>query len=131
MGKGENSALSPTNEDFIEFVCFVNEYYYQSIEWPKFVNTLDREFLLWIKHRNRHQEEIVPFTSDALFVIRQRSIQTVYDLNKGIDYNAWGIETVNETGLFSTSSNPSKIKDMSYGRLNLPPKLNNGNWSTF
>lgn len=64
-------------------------------------------------------------------MIRQRSIQTVYDLNKGIDYNAWGIETVNETGLFSTSSNPSKIKDMSYGRLNLPPKLNNGNWSTF
>ena len=129
--KGENSALSPTNEDFIEFVCFVNEYYYQSIEWPKFVNTLDREFFIMDKTQEQTSGGNSTLTSDALFVIRQRSIQTVYDLNKGIDYNAWGIETVNETGLFSTSSNPSKIKDMSYGRLNLPPKLNNGNWSTF
>ncbi len=129
--KGENSALSPTNEDFIGFVCFVNEYYYQSIEWPKFVNTLDREFFIMDKTQEQTSGGNSTLTSDALFVIRQRSIQTVYDLNKGIDYNAWGIETVNETGLFSTSSNPSKIKDMSYGRLNLPPKLNNGNWSTF
>ena len=29
--KGENSLLAPTNEGAIEFVCFVNEYYYQSI----------------------------------------------------------------------------------------------------
>ena len=129
--KGENSLLTSTSEESIEFVCFVNEYYYQSIEWPKFVNTLDREFFIMDKTQEQTSGGNSTLTSDALFVIRQRSIQTVYDLNKGIDYNAWGIETVNETGLFSTSSNPSKIKDMSYGRLNLPPKLNNGNWSTF
>ena len=129
--KGENSLLAPTNEGAIEFVCFVNEYYYQSIMWPEFVNTLDREFFIMDKTQKQTSGGNSTLTSDASFVIKQHSIQTIYDLNKGEDYNAWGIETINETGLLNTTTNPSKIKDIAYGRLNLPPKLNNGNWSTF
>lgn len=128
--KGENSLLAPTNEGAIEFVCFVNEYYYQSIMWPEFVNTLDREFFIMDKTQKQTSGGNSTLTSDASFVIKQHSIQTIYDLNKGEDYNAWGIETINETGLLNTTTNPSKIKDIAYGRLNLPDFRGKG-WSTF
>ena len=128
--KGENSLLAPTNEVAIEFVCFVNEYYYQSIMWPEFVNTLDREFFIMDKTQKQTSGGNSTLTSDASFVIKQHSIQTIYDLNKGEDYNAWGIETINETGLLNTTTNPSKIKDIAYGRLNLPDFSGKG-WSTF
>ena len=128
--KGENSLLAPTNEGAIEFVCFVNEYYYQSIMWPEFVNTLDREFFIMDKTQKQTSGGNSTLTSDASFVIKQHSIQTIYDLNKGEDYNAWGIETINETGLLNTTTNPSKIKDIAYGRLNLPDFSGRG-WSTF
>ena len=128
--KGENSLLAPTNEGAIEFVCFVNEYYYQSIMWPEFVNTLDREFFIMDKTQKQTSGGNSTLTSDASFVIKQHSIQTIYELNKGEDYNAWGIETINETGLLNTTTNPSKIKDIAYGRLNLPDFSGKG-WSTF
>lgn len=128
--KGENSLLAPTNEGAIEFVCFVNEYYYQSIMWPEFVNTLDREFFIMDKTQKQTSGGNSTLTSDASFVIKQHSIQTIYDLNKGEDYNAWGIETINETGLLNTTTDPSKIKDIAYGRLNLPDFSGKG-WSTF
>jgi len=128
--KGENSLLAPTIEGAIEFVCFVNEYYYQSIMWPEFVNTLDREFFIMDKTQKQTSGGNSTLTSDASFVIKQHSIQTIYDLNKGEDYNAWGIETINETGLLNTTTNPSKIKDIAYGRLNLPDFSGKG-WSTF
>lgn len=128
--KGENSLLAPTNEGAIEFVCFVNEYYYQSIMWPEFVNTLDREFFIMDKTQKQTSGGNSTLTSDASFVIKQHSIQTIYDLNKGEDYNAWGIETINETGLLNTTTNPSKIKDIACGRLNLPDFSGKG-WSTF
>lgn len=128
--KGENSLLAPTNEGAIEFVCFVNEYYYQSIMWLEFVNTLDREFFIMDKTQKQTSGGNSTLTSDASFVIKQHSIQTIYDLNKGEDYNAWGIETINETGLLNTTTNPSKIKDIAYGRLNLPDFSGKG-WSTF
>lgn len=128
--KGENSLLAPTNEGAIKFVCFVNEYYYQSIMWPEFVNTLDREFFIMDKTQKQTSGGNSTLTSDASFVIKQHSIQTIYDLNKGEDYNAWGIETINETGLLNTTTNPSKIKDIAYGRLNLPDFSGKG-WSTF
>ena len=128
--KGENSLLAPTNEGAIEFVCFVNEYYYQSIMCPEFVNTLDREFFIMDKTQKQTSGGNSTLTSDASFVIKQHSIQTIYDLNKGEDYNAWGIETINETGLLNTTTNPSKIKDIAYGRLNLPDFSGKG-WSTF
>ena len=128
--KGENSLLAPTNAGAIEFVCFVNEYYYQSIMWPEFVNTLDREFFIMDKTQKQTSGGNSTLTSDASFVIKQHSIQTIYDLNKGEDYNAWGIETINETGLLNTTTNPSKIKDIAYGRLNLPDFSGKG-WSTF
>ena len=128
--KGENSLLAPTNEGAIEFVCFVNEYYYQSIMWPEFVNTLDREFFIMDITQKQTSGGNSTLTSDASFVIKQHSIQTIYDLNKGEDYNAWGIETINETGLLNTTTNPSKIKDIAYGRLNLPDFSGKG-WSTF
>ena len=128
--KGENSLLAPTNEGAIEFVCFVNEYYYQSIMWPEFVNTLDREFFIMDKTQKQTSGGNSTLTSDASFVIKQHSIQTIYDLNKGEDYNAWGIETINETGLLNTTTNPNKIKDIAYGRLNLPDFSGKG-WSTF
>ena len=128
--KGENSLLAPTNEGAIEFVCFVNEYYYQSIMWPEFVNTLDREFFIMDKTQKQTSGGNSTLTSDASFVIKQHSIQTIYDLNKGEDYNAWGIETINETGLLNTTTNPSKNKDIAYGRLNLPDFSGKG-WSTF
>ena len=128
--KGENSLLAPTNEGAIEFVCFVNEYYYQSIMWPEFVNPPDREFFIMDKTQKQTSGGNSTLTSDASFVIKQHSIQTIYDLNKGEDYNAWGIETINETGLLNTTTNPSKIKDIAYGRLNLPDFSGKG-WSTF
>ena len=128
--KGENSLLAPTNEGAIEFVCFVNEYYYQSIMWPEFVNTLDREFFIMDKTQKQTSGGNSTLTSDASFVIKQHSIQTIYELNKGEDYNALGIETINETGLLNTTTNPSKIKDIAYGRLNLPDFSGKG-WSTF
>ena len=72
----------------------MNEYYYQSIMWPEFVNTLDREFFIMDKTQKQTSGGNSTLTSDASFVIKQHSIQTIYDLNKGEDYNAWGIETI-------------------------------------
>ena len=128
--KGENSLLAPSNEESIEFVCFVNEYYYQSIKWTEFVNTLDREFFIMDRTQEQTSGGNSTLTSDASFVIKQRSIQTIYDLNKGTDYNAWGIETINETNLLNTTNNLSEISDMAYGRLNLPDFGDKG-WEVF
>ena len=104
--------------------------YYQSIKWTEFVNTLDREFFIMDRTQEQTSGGNSTLTSDASFVIKQRSIQTIYDLNKGTDYNAWGIETINETNLLNTTNNLSEISDMAYGRLNLPDFGDKG-WEVF
>ena len=72
--------------------------------WPEFVNTLDREFFIMDKTQKQTSGNST-LTSDASFVIKQHSIRQIYDLNKGEDYMAAGIETINETGLLNTTTN--------------------------
>lgn len=130
--KGEESIFKD-NADEVKLVCFVNEYYYQNMRWSRFVNTDDREMLIICKTESQESGGNSTYTTNASYVIRQDPIQTVYNLSE--DYKAWGIETVNETDLLKSASNPTSedLLNIAYGRMNLPSAFSNGkeNWETY
>lgn len=128
--KNETSSVFDRNAESVDLVCFVNEYYYQNIQWNEFVNTEDREMLIICKTDKQQNGGNSSYTTNASYVIRQRPIQTVYSLSG--DYNAWGIETINETDLLNVSDKPKGAEDIAYGRSNLPFTLNGTElWSNF
>lgn len=129
--KGEPSVFDGAVNE-VKLVCFVNEYYYQNMKWSNFVNTDDREMLIICKTDKQQSGGNSTYTTNASYVIRQRSIQTVYNLSG--DYKAWGIETVNETDLLLSTNKPENTSsDIAYGRLNLPSDFKNGtgSWETY
>lgn len=89
----------------IYITAFVDEYYYEADPlnsenhpqdlWKKFVNQPNR-ILHLLSDTKKSKDEASSLTSSIL-TIRQRSIQTPYNLNKASLMTAFGCETVDET----------------------------------
>lgn len=90
----------------MKFTVFVNEYYYDSnpmnpndnnILWKRFVNQPNR--LMHILCKNQRSKDGDSSITGSIITIRQRSIQTPFNINLGRTdlTEGWGCETVDET----------------------------------
>lgn len=87
----------------INFTAFIDEYYYENHPitgekttslWKQFVNERDRLMhILCGSNRSLDGESSV---TNSVISIRQRSIQTPYNIDKATLYTAWGCETEDE-----------------------------------
>lgn len=89
------------------FTAFVNEYFYYNhpltdanISWDKFTNTIPREMMITMD--SKLSADGNSSYSKLYSYISQLSMQTFYDATSGL--NGFGIETYNETPLYSWSS---------------------------
>lgn len=90
--------------DIVPITAFIDEYYYnenpttKSTEnelWKKFANAPDREMYIPIGDVKYSQDGNSSKIS-SLIAIRQKSIKTVYDVDKADLQTAWGIENIME-----------------------------------
>ena len=87
----------------LKVTCFIDEFYYKNKNWTEFVNTDPRVLQIMCNidsytHNTNHTSSL----RAARYTISQKSIQTIYALNRNI--TAWGIEWVNETAPISKSN---------------------------
>lgn len=97
----------------VSVTVFVDEYYYEQhpIEgedspqdlWKQFVNKPNR--LVHILSGSNKSADGESSTTESVITIRQRSIQTAYNTEKVGLLTAWGIETEDEFGLATESTN--------------------------
>ncbi|SEF67332.1 fimbrial protein [Parabacteroides chinchillae] len=89
---------SYTNNKLV-VTAFVDEYYYDNLNWWEFANKPNREMLILCKTKFYSDSVNSSSLTDAAYVISQRSIQTYYSTDGTSEY-AIGIEWVNETDMF-------------------------------
>ena len=85
----------------IYFTLFIDEYFYDRhpisgapLPWTEFVNCKDRMMhLLCSTNRSLDKDSSV---TQSITTIRQRPIQTAYDIERSAGLKAWGLETVDE-----------------------------------
>lgn len=121
------------NDYYACFTAFVNEYFYynhpltnKDISWDKFTNTIPREMMITMD--SKFSSDGNSSYSKLYSYISQLSMQTFY--NAESDLNGFGIETYNETPLYTwgggAGSSPSD------GRSNQLSLIGNSpQWSTF
>ena len=89
-------------QSFVYAVAFVDEFYYDGKPWNEFVNVSNRIIAVSSSPLISHDRNTIVF-KDYFFQLEQRSIKTVYNVNKP-ELNAFGIETWNETGKSANGS---------------------------
>lgn len=101
-GSNPCAFLKEGDEYRLYVTAFVNEYYYethptdqQSISWKEFVNQPNR--LMHILCQTQVSKDGASSVTGSVITIRQRSIQTPYNLNKEGLTSAFGCEIVDET----------------------------------
>ena len=99
----------------IAFTIFVDEFYYDkhpitgatsNTLWKEFVNKEDRLFHIYRVNRLSKDEE--SSVTNSIITIKQRSIQTPYNIKKTTLQNGWGCEVIDETansGFFFYNAN--------------------------
>ena len=103
VGQNPSAFLRGSNGKYsINITAFVNEYYYEShptenaaISWKDFVNKPNR--LMHILCDTKNSKDEASSVTGSIVTIRQRSIQTPYNLSKGHITTAFGCEVVDET----------------------------------
>ena len=104
----------------IVYTMFIDEFYYDkdprpdksasSTFWKEFVNVPNREMHI-LCNTNYSQDKESSLTTSSI-MISQRSIKTFYNVGAAGLETAWGIETVNETGLLTPpDDNPWNYND--------------------
>lgn len=122
---------SGEDDEKIYYTCFINEYYGESDDdWKDYVNQNDRIMQIICNFHTGNGSNTV----DAAYIIRQKSIQSFYDINKV--ESAWGLEWINETTNYQTvgSRRPEKDKPIEIGLPYGTPKgtgndFYNGRWN--
>ena len=96
-------------EDCIWFTLFIDEYYYDkhpisgaAIDWATFVNGRDR--MMHLLCDNTRSLDKASSVTQSVTTIRQRPIQTPYDLASSQKLNVWGVETINEPVIVKPST---------------------------
>lgn len=133
----------------ITFTAFINENYYETDPrteetartdfWKKFVNRPQR--VMNILSQTRYSPDGESVKTVAVVSFRQKSIQTMYNINAGAGLqSAWGTEVIQETEErpfwkesveTGWSSTTPPYNDPSNGRSNTLKLWGNGQWTTF
>lgn len=133
-GYHSNQYFDLNNE--IVVTAYVNEFYYDKHPtterqdktlWKEFVNKPERVFTLL--NQSQYSADGESSLIKSLVSIRQQSIQTIYNTNISDLQTAWGVESIQETGLLPFDQNEvyedyrnrnrnPKYKSNSNGRLN-------------
>lgn len=136
--RGETSAFK---SDEMVLTVFVDEFYYEHhpIEgedspqdlWKQFVNQPNR-LLHLLSASNRSKDNESSITS-SIITIRQRSIQTVYNVDRSSTElpTAWGTENVDEfSNLWFFNGNRSSRNDEPTGTYQAYDSVTNGRYNT-
>lgn len=116
--------------DSIHYTCFIDEYYYKDMQLRDFINQEPRTMQIWTYYKPNTTGSSTSSVSKAAYTFAQRSICTIYDLDKldnNIDINGWGTEWTQEGEDLSTAINKSGFKatnnDLLQGRNNMITQL--------
>lgn len=135
----------------VTYTCFVDEFYYDKDDlpvattsladggvniWKSFVNQPDRKLYLVCSTSNSEDGESTIISSEYIF--SQRSIKTFYATDPSTEtVIAYGVETLNETGMLSWAPNNRNIYNWTNyntrqdGWTNFRNLVNNANnWNT-
>lgn len=109
----------------VYYTCYLDEYYYSDLPKSKFVNADDR--IVQFNYKRQSAVDNPGSNSSlttALYVINQRSIQSIYNLD--VENAGWGVEWIQEGGdlEYGKSTQRSKSTNMNDGRLNMIADLN-------
>lgn len=80
-------------DERIYYTCFIQEYYDTDDNWKEYVNQSDRVVQVLCNSHSGNGSS----TIDAAYIIRQKSIQTFYNVSNNLVHSAWGLEWKNET----------------------------------
>lgn len=87
------------NDDVIYYTCFIDEYFYPNLKLKDFVNQKSRTIQIGTDYKKNETSSSTSSISKAAYTFSQKSIWTVYDLDK-LDIeksiNGWGSESVME-----------------------------------
>lgn len=121
-------AINKTNNDeVIYYTCFIEEYFYPDLKLKEFVNQKSRTIQIGTDYKKNETSSSTSSISKAAYTFSQKSIWTVYDLDK-LDIeesiNGWGSESVMEgepIGVFNRDNYKNKGKETSslQGHLNM------------
>lgn len=120
------------NGDEATYTVFINEFYYKKepgkdiinkLLWKKFVNQSNRT--MHILCNTEFSEDKESSLTSSSIMVSQRSIKTFYNNDENLNglTTAWGIETVNETGMLE----PGEDNPWNASELN----KQNGRWNFF
>lgn len=118
------------------FTGYIDEYYYADADWKTVVNTNDREMSIICDVVSNNGSSLTYPT----YLVRQKSIQTVYDFTKSDLNYAWGLEwyeapekpgakTYMNYYSATNTSLPSGVKNMNDGRMNMLDEKNYTAWN--
>lgn len=93
-------AMDKTNtDDVIYYTCFIDEYFYPNLRLKDFVNQKSRTIQIGTDYQKNTTPSSSSSISKAAYTFSQKSIWTVYDLDKldnNTSINGWGSESVME-----------------------------------
>ncbi|MCD7849401.1 MAG: hypothetical protein LUH63_06455 [Parabacteroides sp.] len=124
----------------VYYTCYIDEYYYSDLSKSAFVNADDRIVQFNYKRQSASSNPASNSSlTTALYVITQRSIQSIYNLD--VEENGWGVEWVQEGSDLEYGKDVyrNQSTDMNDGRKNMISDLGftftNGKgsaaWSTY
>ncbi|MCD8135268.1 MAG: fimbrial protein [Parabacteroides gordonii] len=123
----------------IYYTCFIDEYFYYADEaktipaaYSTFINQSPRTIQISSNYLKNNEQSSESSINLATYVLTQKSIWTIYNLENAHEINAWGTESVMEGNrVSSTSSSKGKdnTDDLLQGRQNLLNYYNNTNFS--
>ncbi|WP_455629136.1 hypothetical protein [Parabacteroides chinchillae] len=96
-------------DGYVYYTCYIDEYYYPGKSLSTFINAKDRSVQINYKQipvSGASDSEII----SSIYLIRQHSIQTIYDLDELTrqNVNGWGVEWSMEHGAMEYSLNDNK-----------------------
>lgn len=92
-------AQMQTGKEYIYYTCFIDEYFYPNLKLKDFVNQKSRTIQIGTDYQKNITSSSSSSISKAAYTFSQKSIWTVYDLDKldeDISINGWGSESVME-----------------------------------
>lgn len=95
------------------YTCFVNENFYDDRHWNEFVNKDQR--YMYIARELTPSTDGRTLNGNVIYGIRQRSIQTFYDLAEASTINAYGCETNYDDNYENHSSNTFTAQSLCWG----------------
>lgn len=105
-------------DDSIRYTCFIDEYFYGdesgnypgsgSLKLEEFINQQPRTINILTYYKNNSELTSNSFINMSTYAFVQRSIYTIYDLNRveNNGVNGWGTESIQETDNLKSKSMP-------------------------